>query len=121
MNDLRVRRIVLMVVSGAAVAATALMVLGPSPSPKQWMAVAFFASFGTLASVLGYRTAGGASGTIAFLPFLSVALISPNWAACVAVLVSALTAEVLVKRARGLVAVFLGQLVFGGNRQRPIV
>ncbi|MCC7001428.1 MAG: HD-GYP domain-containing protein [Gemmatimonadaceae bacterium] len=64
------------------------------------MAVAFFASFGTLASVLGYRTAGGASGTIGFLPFLSVALVSPNWAACVVVLFSALTAELLAKRAR---------------------
>jgi len=63
------------------------------------MAVAFFASFGVLASILGYKTANGSTGTIGFLPFLSVALLSPNWAACVVVFLSVLSAEIAAKRA----------------------
>jgi len=63
------------------------------------MAVAFFASFGVLASVLGYKTANGSTGTIGFLPFLSVALLSPNWAACVVVFLSVASAELAAKRA----------------------
>lgn len=88
-----------MVASGAAVATVALLSLGPFPSGQQWIAVAFFASFGVFASVLGYKTANGSTGTIGFLPFLSVALLSPNWAACVVVFLSVLSAELVAKRA----------------------
>lgn len=83
----------------ALVAAAALVAFAPVPSPAQWTAAAFFAGFGLLASVLGYSRTSGTSGTISFLPFLSVALLSPNVAALATVFVSILLSEIIARRA----------------------
>src|SRR5690606_15317170 len=69
------------------------------PTEEQWIAAVFFTAFGLLASVLGYRRSSGTSGTISFLPFLSIALLAPNAAALATVFVSILLSEMIARRA----------------------
>jgi len=85
---------------------------GPDPSPAQWQAVAFFTLFGLIASVLGYKTSKSTSGSIGFLPFLSVAAISPNYAALVSVALSISGAELVAKRPIIKAAFNVAQFVF---------
>lgn len=99
MTPANVKRIVEGMAAGALVASAALIAFADVPTGQQWMAAAFFTSFGLLASVLGYRRTTGTSGTISFLPFLSVALLAPNVAALVTVLVSIALSEVVARRA----------------------
>lgn len=99
MSQVRVSRIVETVAAGAALATGALLAFGPVPNPEQWRAAAFFAGFGLLASALGYKTSKATSGSIGFLPFLSIAVISPTFAAVATVFVSILGAELLARRA----------------------
>lgn len=94
----RVRRIVEMMAVGALVALAASFALGDSPTVQQWKAAFFFAAFGALASGLSYRTSTVTTGNIGFLPFLSVALLSPNVAALVAVVTGMLIGEVAIRR-----------------------
>lgn len=94
----RVRRIVEVVAAGAVVALAAFLAFGPVPSVAEWRAAGFFAAFGVLAAALEYRTSNATLGTIGFLPFLSVALVSPNIAALLTVLVSTAVAELLLRR-----------------------
>jgi hypothetical protein len=61
-------------------------------------AAAFFFAFGVLAHVLGYRRGPGRSGTIAFLPYLSVAALVPNGAALACVFGSISITELLARR-----------------------
>lgn len=95
----RVARIVETIALGAAFVSAALVALGPAPTLDQWKAAGFFAAFGLLASTLGYRTSQTTSGSIGFLPFLSVAAVSPNIAAVVTVFASILGTELLGRRA----------------------
>lgn len=83
---------------GAVMATAALVALGPVPSAEHWFAAIFFALFGFLASGLGYQTSRETSGTIGFLPFLSVAMIAPSYAAVVSVGAAVLASELLVRR-----------------------
>jgi HD superfamily phosphohydrolase YqeK len=99
MTPANVKRIVEGIAAGALVASAALIAFADVPTRQQWMAAAFFTTFGLLASVLGYRRTTGTSGTISFLPFLSVALLAPNVAALVTVLVSIALSEFIAKRA----------------------
>lgn len=48
--------------------------------------------------MLGYSTANGTTGTIGFLPFLTIALISPNYPALIVVAVSVAASELIAKR-----------------------
>ncbi len=98
MSQTRVVRIVETVAVGAALASAALLAYGPIPTPEQWKAAAFFTGFGLLASALGYKTSKATAGSIGFLPFLSIAVISPNFAAVVTVFASILGAELLARR-----------------------
>ncbi|MEN9790696.1 MAG: hypothetical protein RLZZ63_354 [Gemmatimonadota bacterium] len=98
MAEQDVKRIVAMISAGAASASAAMYYLGPDPSPVQWQAVAFFTLFGLIASGLGYKTSKSTSGSIGFLPFLSVAVISPNYAALASVALSIIGAELAAKR-----------------------
>ncbi len=88
-----------MIAAGALLASVAMLALGPSPTRDHWEAAAFFTGFGLLTSVLTYKTSNTTDGTIGFLPFLSIAVIAPNAAALVAVIVSALGAELIARRA----------------------
>lgn len=84
---------------GALVAFTAFLALGAVPTIEQWQAAAFFGAFGIIASALAYRTSGQTLGSIGFLPSLSLALVSPNAAALLTVLIASLVGEVAVRRA----------------------
>jgi len=94
----KVSHVVSAVVGSATLLTVTIVFATPMPSTEQWIASIFFASFGLLASLLGYRTANGTTGTIGFLPFLSAALISPNYAAIVPVAVSVGASEIIAKR-----------------------
>jgi HD-GYP domain-containing protein (c-di-GMP phosphodiesterase class II) len=98
MTDQKVARVIEVVAAAAVVASAALVAFGPVPSGEQWVAAAFFAGFGLLASMLAYKTSSETTGTIGFLPFLSVATISPNSAALVAVLVGILCSELMSRK-----------------------
>ena len=69
-----------------------------TPEGPEWVAAGFFFIFGTLASLLGYQTTQSTSGTIGFLPFLSIALIEPNAAALLAVIASVVVSEVVARK-----------------------
>lgn len=112
MRETRVRRIVETVAVGALLASAAALAWADVPSIEQWYAAAFFAGFGLFASALFYQTSNATSGSIGFLPFLSIAVIAPNVAALVTVFVSILGSELIARRAP-LKAVFnVAQYVF---------
>ena len=96
--NLRVRRIVETVAVGAIIALAASFALGDNPTAEQWKAAMFFAAFGALASGLSYRTSTVTTGNIGFLPFMSVALLSPNVAALLAVVTGMLIGEAAIRR-----------------------
>lgn len=110
--ETRVRRIVEMVAVGAIIALAASFALGEHPTLQQWEAAIFFAAFGALASGLSYRTSTVTTGNIGFLPFMSVALISPNAAALLAVAVGMFVGEVVIRRAPIKVVFNTAQQVF---------
>jgi len=112
MSRERIPRIVETVAAGAALALAALVAYGDAPTGAHWQAAVFFTAFGLLASLLGYKTAGGAAGSIGFLPFLSVALIAPNIAAVLTVGVSILVSELLVRRPAQKVVFNVAHIVF---------
>jgi HD-GYP domain-containing protein (c-di-GMP phosphodiesterase class II) len=61
-------------------------------------AAAFFFAFGVLAHALGYRRGAGRAGTIAFLPYLSLAALVPNGATLACVFGSITITELLARR-----------------------
>jgi len=61
-------------------------------------AAAFFFAFGVLALVLGYKRGTGRIGTIAFLPYLSIAALAPNGAALACVFASITISELVARR-----------------------
>lgn len=65
---------------------------------KDAVAAAFFFAFGLLAQFLGYRRGAGRIGTIAFLPYLSIAALSPNGAALLCVVGSVALSELFSRR-----------------------
>ncbi|MFA6167631.1 MAG: hypothetical protein WC700_13510, partial [Gemmatimonadaceae bacterium] len=73
-------------------------VLAGAWSPRELKAAVFFAGFGILAEALQYQRSRGRSGTIGFLPFLSIALLSPNGAGIASVFVAMLIGEVIIRR-----------------------
>ena len=112
MSTTKVRRIVTMVAAGALAATAAVVLWGGHPTSAEWQAAAFFTAFGLLASGLGYKTSSATTGSIGFLPFLSIAAISPNIASIVCVAVSIIGAELIARRA-GIKALFnISQFVF---------
>jgi hypothetical protein len=98
MAERDVRRIVAVIAAGALSASAAMYYWGPAPSGAQWRAAAFFTLFGLIASGLGYKTSKSTSGSIGFLPFLSVAVISPNYAALASVALSIFGTELAARR-----------------------
>ena len=108
----RVSQIVLMVAIGAILSSAAMIFMGPVPTIEHWMAGGFFAAFGILASVLGYATSRTTTGSIGFLPFLSIAVIAPNIVSVLTVFVSISTTELIVRRAPLKAAFNVSQFVF---------
>jgi hypothetical protein len=112
MSQPRVMRLIERVAAGALLASAAILAFGDVPTVDQWKAALFFAAFGVLAMVLLYRTSEVTSGSIGFLPFLSIALISPNVAALATVSVSILASELLARRESKKAVFNIAQYVF---------
>lgn len=72
--------------------------LAGSWNTRELTAAAFFAGFGILAEALQYQRSRGRLGTIGFLPFLSIALISPNGAAVASAFFAMLIGELINRR-----------------------
>lgn len=92
------RLYVLLISIAALLAVAALSVFAGSWTTEDAQSAAFFAAFGILAQVLSYQQSKGRAGTIAFLPFLSIAAISPNSAAIASVFVAMLFGELIARR-----------------------
>lgn len=98
MSKQEVARVVRSVSIGTALLSALCAVAWPEPTTQEWVAAIFFFVFGTLASLLGYQTTKATSGTIGFLPFLSVALVAPNIAALIAVGASVVVSELIARK-----------------------
>ncbi|MBX3132167.1 MAG: HD-GYP domain-containing protein [Gemmatimonadaceae bacterium] len=105
-------RIVEVVVAGAMVSIAAFFALGDAPSAYDWQAAGFFTGLGILAAALSYPVGRATSGTIGFLPYLSISIIAPNLAAVLSVAISTAFAELIQKRARQKAAFNIGQHTF---------
>lgn len=99
MSTSRVERVVEVVVVGCLVSVAAFFALVDAPSPSEWRSAAFFTGMGILVAVLSYPVGKATTGSIGFLPFLSVALVSPNGAALVSVAISTFAGELMLRRA----------------------
>src|SRR5262245_9784372 len=99
MSKTSLNRIVTFMAAGAAASAVAVLLVAPFPGASHWEAAGFFSLLGLLAATLGYQTSSATSGNIGFLPFLSAALVAPNAAAIVTVLVGVTGAELIARRA----------------------
>jgi HD-GYP domain-containing protein (c-di-GMP phosphodiesterase class II) len=74
----RVSAFIALTVVAAAAAATTVYYALPSPTPEQQAAVFVLCVLGLVAELLMYRMPHAASGSIAYIPLLAAALISPS-------------------------------------------
>lgn len=70
----------------------------PAAAPSFVRAAVVFCALGTFAHLLGYQLARGAFGSIAFIPYLALVALSPNWIAVTAIGLSMTVAECFAKR-----------------------
>lgn len=112
MSQSRVLSLIERVAAGAILATAAVLAYGDVPTVEQWRAAGFFAAFGIVAMVLLYKTSSATSGSIGFLPFLGIALISPNVAALATVFVSIVASELLARRETKKAVFNVAQYVF---------
>lgn len=82
----RIKIYVSTILVAAAALSVAVFRLFPEIEPSEAQAAVSFAVLGVLFQLVGYRKASkSAVGSIAFLPFLTAIVLSPNWAALVGV------------------------------------
>lgn len=114
---------VLLVSTAALIGAAVVSVFGGAWGAEELKAAAFFTGFGILAEVLQYQRAKNSPGTIGFLPFLAIALLSPNGAAVASVFFAMLIGEIIMRRellkalfniAQQVLAVTVGILAYRG-------
>jgi HD-GYP domain-containing protein (c-di-GMP phosphodiesterase class II) len=112
----KIKLYVAVVVSVSSAIAFAVYRITPQISPEQAQAALSFAVLGVVFQLVAYRKAPkGAIGSIAFLPFLAAIVLSPNWAALVAV-GGAMTVSELFGRKAPIKAVFnVAQLVLAAS------
>src|SRR5687768_119241 len=72
--------------------------LAPAYNPGFVTAAFCFAALGVFANALSYRLARGASGGIAFIPFLTASILAPSWITLVAVAISVSIVEGFARR-----------------------
>ncbi len=94
----RIPRIIETMAAGAALALAAVVAFGDVPSSRDWEAAVFFTAFGIVATALSYHATGGGRGSTGFLPFLGVAILTPNIAAVVSVTASIVVSEFVARR-----------------------
>ena len=98
MSASRVERVVEVVVAGCLISVAAFFAFTEYPTAADWLSAAFFTGIGVLVAVLSYPVGKATTGSIGFLPFLSVALVAPNAAALLSVAVSTLAGELMLRR-----------------------
>src|SRR5687768_3546137 len=95
----RVTAYVLAVTVLAALASGALFFLAPEFDARQGEAALYFATLGLLAHLLSYSVGQVISGSSAFLPFLTAAVLAPSWVGCAAVTCAVLGSTVAARGA----------------------
>jgi putative nucleotidyltransferase with HDIG domain len=99
MMSVRIHQYVAVVSVGAIGAGVALFLQDPSFSPEFARAAITFGLISILAQALRYRTSSESSGSLSFIPLLASAAIAPHWMCVVAVGLSALSAQIVTKKA----------------------
>src|SRR5215208_6892708 len=94
----RVAIYVWLVVLAALVSLGGLYRLSGQVELSQVHAAVCFAVLSVFAQTLSYQLARGATGSIAFIPFLAIGALAPSWIAVVAVGFSVLVVEIACKR-----------------------
>ncbi|MEX0909109.1 MAG: HD-GYP domain-containing protein [Gemmatimonadaceae bacterium] len=95
----RIKLYVSAIVAVASALAIIVYRLAPEVSAAESQAAISFAVLGIVFQLVGYRKAPkGAIGSIAFLPFLSAIVLSPNWAALAAVGATMTISEVFARK-----------------------
>lgn len=94
----RIESYVLAVVALAFFSAAWLFRIPLDPSVDSIRAAICFATLGTFAHLLRYPLARGASGSIAFIPYLATIALAPNWIAVLAIAASVAVVEVAIRR-----------------------
>lgn len=87
------------IVALAALSAVAVASLGGSSDEGAIRAVVSFAAFAFVAQIQAFKLPHSAAGSISFLPFLSAALIAPNWVTVGAAFVSMTISEAIRRAA----------------------
>ena len=94
----RATRYVALVFLGAIACAAVLYAADPNVPSERWNAVFLLGALALIAEGLGLLLPNSVTGSIAFIPYLSLALIVPNWIALVGVISVRLLVEVLSRR-----------------------
>ena len=76
----------------------ALYAIAPAYNPEHAAAALCFAALGVFANALTYSVGRGTLGSIAFIPFLTAAILAPSWVTVVAIALSMAAREVLTRR-----------------------
>lgn len=95
----RIKIYVSTIVAAAAALAGVLYDQSPGIRPDYMQAAFSFALLGLLFQLVTYRKSKGAIGSIAFLPFLAIVVLSPDWTATAAVGVATIIGELFARRA----------------------
>ena len=95
---MQIRSFVLLVIVFAACSLAALAAIGPSPESRDFLVAACFTIVGLLSQALSYRSASRAFGSIAFIPFLSLLILAPNWTSVCAIALAVACVEVAARR-----------------------
>jgi putative nucleotidyltransferase with HDIG domain len=95
----RAVRVYVAIMSVAALALIgALWRLDPHVEASYVNAAICFATLGLLAQALKYQLARGATGSIAFIPFLTIASLAPGWSSVAMIALATCLGEILVRR-----------------------
>lgn len=103
--QMRIKVYVAAVGIAALLSIAALYGIAPKFDPEQAAAALCFAALGVFAAALTYSVGRGTVGSIAFIPFLTAAVLAPSWISVVAVSLSMAVGEAL-RRKQVLKAVF---------------
>ncbi|MGH7665420.1 MAG: HD-GYP domain-containing protein [Gemmatimonadaceae bacterium] len=96
----------------AVAAASAAYVAWPGLDPSAVRAAICFAILGTFASFIAFQLARGAIGSIAYIPVLTIAVLTASWIAIVAAAASTLVVQLLARRPAIKVAFNVAQYSF---------
>lgn len=94
----RINRYVAGVCAAALLSVLLVHQSAPTYQPEFVTAALCFAALGVFANALSYRLARGAAGGIAFIPFLTAAILAPSWITLVAVATSVSIVEAFARR-----------------------